>query len=83
MAATIPGLVRPRAVGMVGAVDLGGGGYLAKGGWRVYEAARRRGLYLRPMGDTVYIAPALTISDADLDELLSGVEASLQEVAGR
>ncbi len=83
MAATIPGLVRPRAVGMVGAVDLGGGGYLARGGWRVYEAARRRGLYLRPMGDTVYIAPALNISDVDLDELLAGVEASLREVAGR
>lgn len=82
MAATIPGLVRPRAVGMVGAVDLGGGGYLARGGWRVYEAARRRGLYLRPMGDTVYIAPALTISDEALEELLSGVEAALQEVAG-
>ncbi|ABF87044.1 putative adenosylmethionine-8-amino-7-oxononanoate aminotransferase [Myxococcus xanthus DK 1622] len=82
MAASIPGLVRPRAVGMVGAVDLGGGGYLARGGWRVYEAARRRGLYLRPMGDTVYIAPALTISDEALEELLSGVEASLQEVAG-
>ncbi|QDE80351.1 adenosylmethionine--8-amino-7-oxononanoate transaminase [Myxococcus xanthus] len=82
MADTIPGLVRPRAVGMVGAVDLGGGGYLARGGWRVYEAARRRGLYLRPMGDTVYVAPALTISDEALEELLSGVEASLQEVAG-
>ncbi|WP_141592841.1 adenosylmethionine--8-amino-7-oxononanoate transaminase [Myxococcus sp. AB056] len=82
MAASIPGLVRPRAVGMVGAVDLGGGGYLARGGWRVYEAARRRGLYLRPMGDTVYIAPALTISDEALEALLSGVEASLQEVAG-
>ncbi|MBZ4413895.1 adenosylmethionine--8-amino-7-oxononanoate transaminase [Myxococcus sp. XM-1-1-1] len=82
MAATIPGLVRPRAVGMVGAVDLGGGGYLASGGWRVYEAARKRGLYLRPLGDTVYIAPALNIPDAALDELLGGMEESLREVAG-
>jgi adenosylmethionine-8-amino-7-oxononanoate aminotransferase len=81
MAETIPGVTRPRALGMVGAVDLGGGGYLARGGWRVYEAARRRGLYLRPMGDTVYVAPALTIPDAALDELLAGVEASLREVA--
>ncbi|PTL84661.1 adenosylmethionine--8-amino-7-oxononanoate transaminase [Vitiosangium sp. GDMCC 1.1324] len=81
MARTIPGVTRPRAVGMVGAVDLGSGGYLARGGWRVYEAARRRGLYLRPMGDTVYIAPALNIPDAALDELLAGVEASLREVA--
>jgi len=81
MAETIPGVTRPRALGMVGAVDLGGGGYLARGGWRVYEAARRRGLYLRPMGDTVYIAPALNLPDAALDELLAGVEASLREVA--
>lgn len=81
MARTVPGLVRPRAIGMVGAVDLGGGGYLASGGWRVYEAARRRGLYLRPLGDTVYIAPALNIPEAALDELLHGVEASLREVA--
>ncbi|MCE9668824.1 adenosylmethionine--8-amino-7-oxononanoate transaminase [Myxococcus stipitatus] len=80
MAGSLPGLVRPRAVGMVGAVDLGGGGYLARSGWRVYEAARRRGLYLRPLGDTVYIAPALNIPDAALDELLGGVEESLREV---
>ncbi len=40
--------------------------------------------FLKPtrVGDTVYIAPALTISDEALEELLSGVEASLQEVAG-
>ncbi len=50
MAGTIPGLTRPRALGMVGAVDLGGGGYLAHGGWRVYEAARRRGAVPAPAG---------------------------------
>ncbi|HSP80277.1 MAG TPA: adenosylmethionine--8-amino-7-oxononanoate transaminase [Myxococcaceae bacterium] len=81
MAETIPGVLRPRALGMVGAVDLGGGGSLARGGWRVYEDARRRGLYLRPLGDTVYIAPALNLPDAALDELLDGVAASLREVA--
>ncbi|ATB30299.1 adenosylmethionine--8-amino-7-oxononanoate transaminase [Melittangium boletus] len=81
MAETIPGVTRPRALGMVGAVDLGGGGYLARAGWRVYEAARRRGLYLRPLGDTVYVAPALNIPDAALEELLGGVEESLREVA--
>ncbi|WP_224372038.1 adenosylmethionine--8-amino-7-oxononanoate transaminase [Hyalangium versicolor] len=83
MAETIPGLERPRALGMVGAVDLGSGGYFANSGWRVYEAARRRGLYLRPLGNTVYITPALNIPDESLDELLHGVEDSLREVAGR
>ncbi|MCI0672165.1 MAG: adenosylmethionine--8-amino-7-oxononanoate transaminase [Myxococcaceae bacterium] len=80
MADTLPGLTRPRALGMVGAVDLGGGGYLARSGWRVYEAARRRGLYLRPLGDTVYIAPALNLPDDTLDALLAGVEESVREV---
>ena len=83
MAGSIPGLTRPRARGMVGAVDLGAGGYLARGGWRVYEAARRRGVYLRPLGDTVYVAPALNMPDATLDTLLAAVEESLREVAGR
>lgn len=59
-----------RAIGMIGAVDLGGEGYLADIGWRVYEEALRRGAYLRPLGDTVYLCPPLVISDADLDELL-------------
>lgn len=81
MAEELPGVVRPRALGMVGAVDLGEGGYLASRGWRVYEAARRRGLYLRPLGDTVYVAPALNIPDAALEELLAGVHESLQEAA--
>jgi adenosylmethionine-8-amino-7-oxononanoate aminotransferase len=79
----LPGLVQPRSLGMVGAVDLGSGGYLAEAGWKVYQAARRRGLYLRPLGDTVYIAPALNIPDDALATLLDGVEASLREVFAR
>jgi adenosylmethionine-8-amino-7-oxononanoate aminotransferase len=79
MAERVPGLLRPRALGMVGAVDLGGRGYLGQAGWRVAAAARRRGVYLRPLGDTVYIAPALNIPDADLEALLQAVEESLRE----
>jgi adenosylmethionine-8-amino-7-oxononanoate aminotransferase len=57
---------------MIGALTLaGGGGYLERGGWRVYAEALRRGAYLRPMGNVVYVTPALNISDADLAELLS------------
>ena len=65
---------------MVAALDLGSGGYLADAGWRVFEAARRRGVYLRPLGDTVYIAPALNIPDDTLRELLDVVEECLREV---
>jgi adenosylmethionine-8-amino-7-oxononanoate aminotransferase len=46
-------------------------------GWQVFEEARRRGAYLRPLGDTVYVTPPLTIDDADLEELLSILHASI------
>ena len=80
----IPGVARTRALGMLGALDLeGDAGYLAEAGWRVFEEARRRGAYLRPLGNVVYVTPALNIPDDDLDRLLAivreSVEAALQE----
>jgi adenosylmethionine-8-amino-7-oxononanoate aminotransferase len=76
------GVERTRSVGMVGALDLtGDSGYLADAGWRVYEEARRRGAYLRPLGNVVYVTPALTIPDGDLDELLAVMQESVRVVA--
>lgn len=77
--AELPGVTAFRAIGMIGALDLAGGaGYLERGGWRVYAEARKRGAYLRPLGNTVYVAPPLNIPDPDLDELLAIVEESLK-----
>jgi adenosylmethionine-8-amino-7-oxononanoate aminotransferase len=76
----LSGVENARSLGMVGALDLGEGGYLGEGGWRVYEEALRRGAYLRPLGSTVYVAPALNIPDADLEELLAIVGASVRAV---
>jgi adenosylmethionine---8-amino-7-oxononanoate aminotransferase len=74
----LPGVARTRSLGMIGALDLDAhGGYLGGGGWRVYEEARRRGAYLRPLGDVVYVAPPINIPDADLDELLTIVRESV------
>jgi adenosylmethionine-8-amino-7-oxononanoate aminotransferase len=76
-----PGVTGTRALGMIGAADLSLGssaaGYLGRLGWRVYEEARKRGAYLRPLGDTIYVSPPLVISDADLAELLGIVEESV------
>jgi adenosylmethionine-8-amino-7-oxononanoate aminotransferase len=78
----IAGVSMARAIGMIGALDLEGDeGYLAACGWRVHEAARRRGVYLRPLGNVVYVCPPLTISDVDLEELLSKVAEAVHEVA--
>jgi adenosylmethionine-8-amino-7-oxononanoate aminotransferase len=87
--ASLPGVERVRHLGMIGALELapsGGGagedegGYLARAGWRVYEEALRRGAYLRPLGSVVYVSPALTIDDGDLDRLLAIVRESVEAV---
>jgi adenosylmethionine-8-amino-7-oxononanoate aminotransferase len=79
--AALDGVKSWRALGMVGALDLDGdAGYLAKGGWKVFEHARERGAYLRPLGNVVYVAPPLNISDKDLDELLTIVDESVRAV---
>jgi adenosylmethionine-8-amino-7-oxononanoate aminotransferase len=80
--ATLPGVARVRSIGMIGAADLEtSGSYLGDAGWRVYDEARARGAYLRPLGDTVYVCPPLTIDDADLEALLSIVEESIRAVS--
>jgi adenosylmethionine-8-amino-7-oxononanoate aminotransferase len=67
--AELPGVARTRALGMVGALDLGGdAGYLG-------------GAYLRPLGNVVYVTPALNIPDADLDRLLAVARESVEAVA--
>ena len=80
--ANIPGVERVRSLGMTGAADLSaaapGTGYLGQAGWRVYEEARRRGAYLRPLGDTVYVCPPLVIGERDLDDLLGILEESIR-----
>jgi len=72
-----------RALGSIGAADLrsDGGGYVASIGWRVYDEARKRGAYLRPLGDVVYVCPSLVIPLDDLDRLLAIVEESVHAVA--
>jgi adenosylmethionine-8-amino-7-oxononanoate aminotransferase len=81
--AAAPGVERVRFIGMIGAADLSDGGregYLGDVGWRVYEEARRRGAYLRPLGSTVYVCPPLTISEDDLERLLAILDESVRAV---
>jgi adenosylmethionine-8-amino-7-oxononanoate aminotransferase len=79
--ARIPGVARVRSIGMIGAADLGEEtSYLAGIGWRVYDEARTRGAYLRPLGNTVYVCPPLTIEDGELEQLLGILEASVRTV---
>ena len=77
----VPGVLATRSLGMIGALELAGGqGYLERAGLRVYQEALRRGAYLRPLGNVVYVTPAINISDADLDELLAILADSVRAV---
>jgi adenosylmethionine-8-amino-7-oxononanoate aminotransferase len=79
----LPGVARVRALGMVAAADLeqdGPAGYLGSLGWRVYDEARARGAYLRPLGNTVYVCPPLVITEAELQALLEIVYESVRAV---
>ena len=80
--AALPGVERVRSLGMIGAADLAESdtGYLGGIGWRVYEQARQRGAYLRPLGSTVYVCPPLVIEDDELERLLGIVEQSVRAV---
>ncbi len=78
--AEIDGVRRFRTLGLVGAVDVGDGGYGGQTGWRVFEAALERGVFLRPLGDTVYVTPPLNTSEEDLAFLLDVLHESVRTV---
>ena len=40
----------------------------------VVEISRQEGLFLRPLGNTIYFLPALTITDEELEDALSRIE---------
>jgi adenosylmethionine-8-amino-7-oxononanoate aminotransferase len=49
-------------------------------GFAVCQAARRRGVWVRPLGDVVVLMPPLAIGDDDLETLCSVVDESICEV---
>jgi adenosylmethionine-8-amino-7-oxononanoate aminotransferase len=81
----LPWLTGHRRCGMMAAADLvqrDGRTFpaAARTGWKVYQAAVRRGALLRTLGDTVYLFPPL-ISDAGvIAELQAIVAAAIREV---
>jgi adenosylmethionine-8-amino-7-oxononanoate aminotransferase len=70
---------------MMAAVDVGapGGGPLdprLRTGYRIYREAVKRGALLRPLGDTLYLFPPLTVSEPEIDRMASILAASLDAV---
>ena len=49
---------------------------------KVCGAARKRGVFLRPLGDVIVLMPPLTLSDDELTMLVRVVHESIAEVCG-
>jgi len=84
-ARTRPGLRHIRSCGMVAAVDLTQSDGTPRPraqrmGWQFYQAALRHGALLRPLGDTIYLLPPLTITEAEIDALLTTTARALDDL---
>ncbi|MFQ5699093.1 MAG: adenosylmethionine--8-amino-7-oxononanoate transaminase [Myxococcota bacterium] len=51
-------------------------------GHLVCVALRKRGVILRPLGDTVVVLPPLSITESEIDHLVDGLGESIVEVTG-
>jgi len=51
-------------------------------GFAVCQAARERGVWLRPLGDTVVLMPPLTLGDDETDLLVNALAEAVDEVTG-
>jgi adenosylmethionine-8-amino-7-oxononanoate aminotransferase len=82
--APLPGVFEVRRRGVMTGIELRSGGTAhdpaLRVGRRVILAARRRGVVVRPLADTVVLNPPLTMSDAEAEALVTAVAASIDEV---
>jgi adenosylmethionine-8-amino-7-oxononanoate aminotransferase len=51
-------------------------------GMRVCRAARRHGVFLRPLGDVIVLMPPLTITGEEIDRLAAALAAAIREACG-
>jgi adenosylmethionine---8-amino-7-oxononanoate aminotransferase len=75
---TYDGVTEIRRMGTMTGIEVRPAG--ERTGFEVCRAARRHGVIIRPLGDVVVLMPPLGITDAELDELTSVVDASIREV---
>jgi adenosylmethionine-8-amino-7-oxononanoate aminotransferase len=85
VAAARPYLCNLRACGMVAAVDVRATDGSARDparrtGYAIYREAVRRGALLRPIGDTMYLFPPLTVTPAEIDQMAAILGDSLDAV---
>jgi len=72
-----------RVLGTIAAfdVDAGDNGYLNPVGKQIQRFCLEQGVYLRPLGNTIYLIPPLSISAMQLQQCYAAVAAALDQLA--
>ena len=79
----MPEVAEVRCRGFMVGIDLGEHDPALRMGHRVTLEARERGAIVRPLGDTVVLVPPLSISEEELDSLLTITAESIEAAASR
>ncbi|MFM1812287.1 MAG: adenosylmethionine--8-amino-7-oxononanoate transaminase [Cyanobacteriota bacterium] len=77
-----PRVRRPRALGTIVAFDIEAGddGYLNPVGKQIQWLCLAQGVFLRPLGNTVYLLPPLSISEAQLHQCYTALATALDQL---
>ncbi|MCY4332143.1 MAG: adenosylmethionine--8-amino-7-oxononanoate transaminase [Cyanobacteria bacterium MAG CAR1_bin_15] len=80
--ARLPGLEHPRLCGTVAAVDLrvSQPGYLHQAGRQIQRACLGEGVYVRPLGNVLYLLPPLSMNDEQLEQCYGALGRAVQGV---
>lgn len=75
---SVDGVVEVRRIGTMTGIEVASRG--ERTGFQVCQAARRRGVWVRPLGDVVVLMPPLAMDFAQVDELTGVVSEAIIEV---
>lgn len=77
---SVDGVLEVRRIGTMTGIEVAARG--ERTGFRICQAARRRGVWVRPLGDVVVLMPPLAMDFAQVDELTGVVAEAIVEVLG-
>ncbi len=78
-----PKVTKPRLLGTIAAFDINVDkkeGYLNPAGRTVKTKAISKGVYLRPLGQVIYLLPPLCLDDSQLEQCYTAIQAGLNEL---
>ncbi len=80
--ARCPGVRAPRLLGGIAAFDLAveSPGYLNPAGRRLQDLVWQQGVFLRPLGQVIYLLPPLGIRDDQLERCYTAISAALESL---